>query len=319
MYRFLKVLTGSMVAVAALHAADMSNVPNAPTKYPSGELGKMVKLGKDILNNTNTNSLTKNMVGNRLTCKDCHLQDPNGNPGASKSIGTLIGTATIFPAYSKREGTIQTLQDRINNCFMRSMGGKRPIIDSKVSIAMATYVTWLSQGLPMKMNPHRPVTPYTDSIYVAGQKKFAKIQRKATHKNYLEGKKLYGQKCAACHGMNGEGMGTFPPLWGKDAHGKWLSYNSGAGMSKLNKAAVWIQSNMPLGQGNTMSDQETADIVLYVDAQPRANFSVTKGLYKKQKMGYYNSTHLNEKASVRSNFKAFGLNIDTIRGDHKIK
>lgn len=319
MYRFLKVFTGSMAAVVMVHGADMSDIPNAPTKYPSGELGKMVKLGRDILNNTNTNPLTKNMVGNNLTCKNCHMPDQHGNPGASKSMGTLIGTATAFPAYSKRDGTVQTLQDRINNCFMRSMGGKRPIIDSKASIAMAAYVTWLSQGLPMKMNPVRPVSPYTDAAYVAGQKKFTKIQRKATHKNYLEGKKLYEQKCAACHGMNGEGMGPFPPLWGEDAHGKWLSYNAGAGMSKLNKAAVWVQSNMPLGQGNTLSDKDAADIVLYVDAQPRANFSVKKALLPKDKMGYYNSIHPNEKDSVRSNFKAFGLDIDKIRGDHKIQ
>ncbi|MEW5822782.1 MAG: c-type cytochrome [Pseudomonadota bacterium] len=31
------------------------------------------------------------------------------------------------------------------------------------------------------------------------------------------GKNLYAQKCASCHGANGEGMGTFPALAGKPA------------------------------------------------------------------------------------------------------
>jgi len=35
-------------------------------------------------------------------------------------------------------------------------------------------------------------------------------------------------------------------------------------------------------------------------------------------MGYYNSKVSEEKHSVRSNFKAFGLDIDIIRGDKKI-
>ena len=113
-------------------------------------------------------------------------------------------------------------------------------------------------------------------------------------------------------------MGTFPPLWGKSADGKWLSYNTGAGMSKLNKGAAWVQSNMPLGQGGSLSDQEAADIMLYVDAQPRADFDLKKGLFPPEKMGYYNSKVLEEKHSVRSNFKAFGLDVDAIRGDKVI-
>jgi thiosulfate dehydrogenase len=314
----IKVLLSSVMAAAALQASGLGHIPDAPVHYPPGKLGEMVKLGRDILLHTNTNPLTKDMVGNKLKCVDCHLADQNGHPGASKTIGTFIGTATAMPAFSKREGTVQTLQDRINNCFMRSMGGKRPIVDSKASIAMAAYVTWLSEGLPIHMNPHRPVSPYVDKMYVDGQKKFAKIQKKATHKNYIAGKEIYTQKCAACHGVNGEGMGTFPPLWGKDKAGQWISYNTGAGMSKLNKAPVWIQANMPLGQGGSLSDQEAADVTLYIDAQPRKNFSIKKGLYPKSEMGYYNSSNMHEKDSVRKNFEVFGLNVDTIRGDHKI-
>ncbi len=298
--------------------AEYPKIPEIDTtKYPKGELGRMVKLGEEIMNNTYKHPLTKDFVGNKLTCKNCHLAGKDGKPGTAKGIGTFIGTAAAFPAYSKRERTVQTLQDRINNCFMRSMNGKRPIIDTEASIAMAAYITWLSQGIPMKMDEKRPCGIYNSERWAKGIKKFAKIQRKATHQNYLNGKKIYESKCAMCHGQKGEGVGTFPPLWGKDSEGRWLSYNTGAGMSKLDKGAAWVQSNMPLNQGGTLTDQEAADVMLYVNAQPHADFDLQKGLLPKEIMGYYNSRVLEEHHSVKSNFNAFGLDLDKIRGIKK--
>jgi thiosulfate dehydrogenase len=40
------------------------------------------------------------------------------------------------------------------------MNGKRPIIDTKASITMASKITWISEGVPIKMNPkklHMPI------------------------------------------------------------------------------------------------------------------------------------------------------------------
>ena len=305
-------------ALLSIIASGVLLAGNAPKAYPDGELGRMVKLGEDIMKHTNTHPLTKEMVGNHLNCQNCHLAGADGKPGTGDGIGTFIGTATAFPAFSKREGTIQTLQDRINNCFMRSMNGKRPIIDTEASLAMAAYVTWLSDGMPMHMDTKRPCSPKTSARWSKNQKKFAAIQKKATHANYVAGQKIFEAKCASCHGKNGAGMGTFPPLWGKDKDGKWLAYNSGAGMSKLHKAAAWIQSNMPFGQGGTLKDQEAADVALYIDAQPRADFDLKNALFPAEKMGYYNTTVHEEKHSVRSNFKDFGLDVDAIRGDKVI-
>ncbi len=292
----------------------------APKEYPTGEVGKMVKLGEDIILHTSTHPLTKDLVGNKLACVNCHLKGADGKPGTSEGhISNWLDTATGFPAWSKREKAVQSLQDRSNNCFMRSMNGKRPIIDTEASMAIAAYITWLSEGKPMKMNSKGPWGPSNTALYPKNVKKFTAIQKKATHDNYVNGKKLFAQKCASCHGDHGQGMAAFPPLWGKDAKGNWLSYNTGAGMSKLNKAAAWVQSNMPLGQGNSLSDQDTADIVLYMNAQERADFDLKKGLLPAEKMGYYNSNVHEEKHSVRSNFKAMGLDIDKIRGDKEIK
>lgn len=291
----------------------------APKTYPDGKLGKMVKLGEEILLHTNTHPLTKDFVGNKLTCANCHLSGADGKPGSSMGMSTLIGTATIFPAYSGREKTVLTLQDRSNNCFMRSMNGKRLIVDSEASIAIASYITWLSTGLPIQMNDRYPIGPYNIEKFVQGGEKFALIQFDATHQNYLNGQSIYEKKCARCHGIDGAGKEEKPPLWGKDANGQWLSYNTGASMSELDKGAVWIQLNMPLGEGGTLSDQETADVTLYINAQERADFDLKKSLLPKEEMGHYNATVFEEHQSVRKNFDTLDLDIDVIRGDKKIK
>jgi len=320
--KYKEIIMKILIKIALVSSIGLSTLiaGKAPAHYPEGKLGELVKLGEDIMLHTDTHILTKDLVGNHLQCKSCHLKGSDGKPGTDDGIGSFIGTATSFPTWSKREKSVQTLQDRTNNCFMRSMNGKRPIIDTKASMAMYAYITWLSEGLPMKMNSKAPLSPHNMKIWPKSFKKFAKIQKKATHQNYINGKKLYNSKCASCHNINGSGMSTiFPPLWGKDKKDAWISYNTGAGMSKLHKGAAWVQSNMPSGRGNTLNNEDAADIMLYVNAQQRADFDLNKGLLTKEKMGYYNSNVLKEKHSVRSNFEDMGLDIDIIRGDHKIK
>jgi len=56
---------------------------------------------------------------------------------------------------------------------------------------------------------------------------------------------------------------SFPPVWGRD------SYNGGAGMHTIATAAAFIKANMPLGQGNTLTDQQAWDLAAFINAQPR--------------------------------------------------
>ena len=291
----------------------------APKSYPEGELGKLVKLGEEITLHTDTHPLTKDFVDNKLNCASCHLKGDDGKPGTEPGLTSWLDTAASFPTWSKREKAVQTLQDRSNNCFMRSMNGKRLVNDSKASLAIATYITWLSNGKKMHLNDKGPWGETNKKLWPTGIKHFKSIQKKASHKNYLNGQKLFKEQCISCHGTNGEGMGSFPALWGKDASGTWLSYNTGAGMSKLDKGATWVKLKMPLGQEGSLSDQEAADIMLFVNAQERAHFNLEKGLLPEGQRGIYHSNVLKEKHSVRSNFKALGLDIDEIRGDKLIK
>ena len=270
-------------------------IPDPPTTYPDGELGTLVKLGEAIFLNTNTHPLTKDLVGNTLTCNSCHLDG-----GKTKTIGSLIGSATSFPAYSPREKTVQTLQDRNDNCFMRSMNGIRPAIDSQASLALMAYVSWLSEGIPLKMNPKKPINIFYSELW-PGAKWVVPLVKQSTHENYLAGKKIWEQRCTECHE---EG------LWGDQ------SYNAGAGMSNLNKAPVWILYNMP-PTGEKLTQREAVDVNLYINAQPRPDFDLQKHLPPASE-GLYNTAVTKEKHSVRSHFEKFGLDVDEIRGDKLI-
>ena len=88
---------------------------------------------------------------------------------------------------------------------------------------------------------------------------------------------MYAQHCASCHGDDGQGRTdingrqVFPPLWGP------RSYNWGAGMAQLNNAAGFIKANMPLGAGNTLTDQQAWDAAAWIDSQERPKDPRQKG------------------------------------------
>jgi len=254
-------------------------------EYPAGKLGEVVRLGEDILNHTDTNPLSKPYVRSKMQCVNCHIKGPDGKVGSMDTIGTFVGTSTVFPAYSERHKDIISLQNRIDGCFSRCMNGTKSVVNTKVGIAVDSYITWLSTGLPVNMSTVAPVTPSKIDMWNKNRKKFSSMFKDVTQKNYMTGKVLYETKCASCHGKNGDGVGTFPPVWGD------LSYTSDGSMSKLPNAATWIQDNMPVGNTN-LTDQETVDIVLYMNAQQRpASNGVT----------------------VEDNFKKFGLDLKKIK------
>ncbi len=82
------------------------------------------------------------------------------------------------------------------------------------------------------------------------------------------GATVFATHCAECHGANGTGMKagtayTFPPLWGS------ASYNAGAGMHGVETAAAFIKANMPLGQPDTLTDQQAWDVAAFINSKPR--------------------------------------------------
>jgi len=226
----------------------------APT-YPPGKLGEIVRLGEQIVRQTDTHPLSKEFVGNRLKCTSCHLEG-----GRNPQAASFIGVATAYPAWSPREQKVITLEDRILNCFIRSQNGKRPDNGSDVSTAIATYITWLSAGESIKMNPQGPHGPRQIPEMVPFE---------VTPAVLAAGEKLYVARCADCHGKQGQGDAENPPVWGAD------SFNTGAGLSHNHQLAAWLKVAMPLGDPDLTTAQAQA-IAAYVNSHERPVFKLEK-------------------------------------------
>ena len=56
-----------------------------------------------------------------LSCADCHLA-----AGTQPRGGSLVGVYGRLPQWNKRAHRVIALQDRIAECFLRSMNGKAP-------------------------------------------------------------------------------------------------------------------------------------------------------------------------------------------------
>lgn len=211
---------------------------------------------------TNTYELRPDVVGSKLHCSSCHL-DAGRNPQAS----WWVDMARYYPVDATSSGLQpQTLQGRINQCFERSMNGK-PLCqpgtgpgtcaedpDMKSLIA---YMGWVTRQYGAFERPARgfPSIPnLTGDCQLTGDRQ--------------RGAKSFVQKCAFCHGMEGQGRyqaGVYyrPALWGPH------SFNASAGMASVSTLARFLQANMPYGSGGELTDQEALDLATFIDGQCR--------------------------------------------------
>jgi thiosulfate dehydrogenase len=243
------VAIGAPPAVCAAEPAPFA-VP-ADSTIPAGPDGEAVKLGRALV--TDTRRQLPENVGNGLNCSSCHL-----GAGTTPLAGPFVGLWGMFPEYFARSGGIDSLQQRINDCFLRSMNGRALAWNSKPMNAILMYVNWLSRGVPV-------------GVAVAGRG-MGDIDT-SLEPDRLHGKAIYVEKCASCHGADGGGVKnpsggySFPPVWGN------ASFNVGAGLARTYTAAGFIKHNMPLGQGGSLSDQDAVDVADFVAHQPRPAFA----------------------------------------------
>ena len=247
-------LKGNMPAANDITAGGADAASGKPSiKMPDestiadDEYGAAVRRGLQLANHTYKE--LPNNVGNQLNCTSCHL----GN-GSEAYAAPWNNMPSVYPIYRSRAGRVNTIQERINGCFERSMNGKALDLDSDDMNAMVSYMSWLSQDMPFGVSPEG--------------RGFVKVN-KELEPNPETGKKLFAEKCSVCHGADGEGQynddGTY--LYPAVAGDK--SFNDGAGMARTYTAAAFIKGKMPFGQGNTLSDQEAVDIAAYFTHLPR--------------------------------------------------
>lgn len=250
----------ALVACVVAHATVAADVaPRAvpmdvpgPQTMPEGPLGAAVRQGLSIMNATKA-TLPDN-VGNGLNCSSCHL-----NAGTIAYAAPLVGLWGVFPEYFARSGRVETLADRVNDCFRRSMNGRPIDVDGAPMRALMAYVAWLSAGVPTGAS-------------VEGRG-FRALTAPARTPDAGRGATLFEQRCAACHGKDGGGIpaagGTYamPPVWGPQ------SFNEGAGMAQVATIAAFIKAKMPLGQGGSLSELDAWDIAALVTGAPRPAFA----------------------------------------------
>lgn len=247
-------LLSALAVTAVLAAAPLPLVVPADSTMPAGPEGEAARLGRQLMIDTRA-QLPRN-VGNGLNCSNCHL-----GAGTLAGAGPFVGLTAVYPAYNTRDGRIDSLQERINDCFLRSMNGKPLAWNSTEMNAMLMYMRWLSTGVPV-------------GAVVAGRG-MGTVDASLTP-DRARGRQIYAAKCANCHGAQGagtpDGRGgyVFPPVWGPK------SFNVAAGMARTATAAAFIKGKMPLGQDNSLSEQEAVDVADFVAHQPRPAFAGAK-------------------------------------------
>jgi thiosulfate dehydrogenase len=218
--------------------------PPSPETIPGSRLGEQIRLGYEIV--VNTQKYGRPYVGNRLNCTNCHL-DGGLNPNAA----SFVGIASVYPEYRPRNARVNTLADRVNECFERSLNGRALPPDSSKLQAVVAYITWLSQGVPQGAT-----LPWRGLQRIQSRRPL----------DADNGKKVFGGKCAFCHGSDGLGTRAAPPVWGPQ------SYNIAADMARVSVAAAFIKANMPRTWGWSLSDDDAYDVAAYINAQPRPDF-----------------------------------------------
>lgn len=228
------------VRVANFAPPDARQIPDTP-------MGEVIRRGEQIFLQTATHAPA--FVGNSLSCANCHL-----DAGRKADSAPLWGAYPLYPAYRAKTKNVDTFSERLRGCFTYSMNGKAPDPGDEVLVALEAYAYWMAQGAPVG-----------NKLPGAG---YGKVPAPAQAPDYARGQKVFGAQCALCHGANGQGQRSgdvqvFPPLWGA------RSYNWGAGMHEVDKAAAFIQANMPLGRGGSLSVQEAWDVSTYINSQER--------------------------------------------------
>ncbi|OQW75393.1 MAG: cytochrome C [Proteobacteria bacterium ST_bin14] len=240
--------------VALTPALPISFTPPPDSAIPDGPSGAAIRRGQQLFLHTRANA--GNHVGNGLSCSNCHL-DAGRQPNASP----MWAAWGAYPAYRAKNDQINTMEDRIRDCFTYSMNapaspsGKAPPPGDPIYRDLQMYFFWLAKGAPTGVDlPGRG---------------FIDLNPTTLGQDPARGAKVFTQSCAVCHGVDGQGQRdasgsyAFPPLWGP------MSFNWGAGVGKVANAAAFIKANMPLGQGYSLTDQQAWDVAAYISSRER--------------------------------------------------
>jgi thiosulfate dehydrogenase len=219
--------------------------------------GDLIRYGRELILHTAVFFGPKGTVAhisNGMNCGVCHI-----DAGTRLWGNNFSKVASTYPLFRNRSGKIETVEMRINDCFERSLNGKKPGDSGKEMKAMVAYINWIGKNVSKGKKAKG-----------SGVEILPFLNRAA---DTLKGKMVYVSICRKCHGENGEGLlekngkeYLYPPLWGRH------SYNVGAGMYELSKFAGYIKNNMLFGttfHNPQLTNEQAWDVAAYVNSQPR--------------------------------------------------
>jgi thiosulfate dehydrogenase len=208
---------------------------------------------------------TRFIRGSHASCDHCHQgigdkQDAAGNRlKGSLNLGASWVQADMYDRFT---GLLLPFELRQMQCYINSSNGFKPNIADDVIRDVTAYSRFLSAALDLKIGNHYD------------EQGIDEIAASATPKqgdDYVRGEHVYKMKCAHCHG---------PQAFGLEANGKLVA-PALAGPNAWNMQSRnyfpyvstilpgYICRNMPLGQENTLTNQECRDIAYYIGNLPR--------------------------------------------------
>lgn len=204
--------------------------------------------------------------GNHASCDHCHQgigdkQDPHGN--RLKGSLSLAASWVMADMYDRFTGLLLPYELRQMQCFINSSNGYKPNIADDVIRDVTAYSRFLSAALDLRIGNHYE------------EQGIDEIAASATLKqgdDYVRGEALFKQKCATCHGP--QALGTVAPnghvvapaLAGPNS---WNMQSRNYFYYVSTILPGFICRNMPLGEENTLTNQQCRDIAYYISNLPR--------------------------------------------------
>jgi thiosulfate dehydrogenase len=208
---------------------------------------------------------TRYIRGSHLSCDHCHQgigdkQDAAGN--RLKGSLSLAASWAMADMYDRFTGLILPYEFKQMQCYINSSNGYKPNIADDVIRDVTAYTRFLTAALDLKIG-NRYDEQGTDEIAASDTQKQGD--------DYIRGEALYKQKCLHCHGPQGfgrvaEGKLIAPAVAGPNS---WNMQSRNYFFYVSTVLPGFICRNMPLGQENTLSNQQCRDVAYYISNLPR--------------------------------------------------
>jgi thiosulfate dehydrogenase len=227
--------------------------PNRDPLPSDQELANQIKLGYQTM--VDTPGQAGKYTGNELSCTNCHL-----NAGQKDKSLPL----TVSRSISRSTALVKDGSSRWKTGFVVAS------CEGKTAPCLPTIARnrWRSRRTSPGYRTGKPVGQTPPWVH---QNTIAKENVLPQDKlDPGQGKQLYDQECAACHGPDGQGLQLAQvkpgPLWGPK------SWNDGAGLARVQTLAGFIRYAMPLSAPGSLTDEQAQQTVAFIDSQPRPHF-----------------------------------------------